>query len=94
MYALSYTNRFEKDLKLVKKRSIKDFNLCLQFLKHELSRKGAAGLPRKYKAHKLTGNYKDNWECHIKPDLLVIWIEVTDDMEIKLVRLGTHSDLF
>ena len=72
MYTLSYTNRFEKDLKLVKKRSINDFNRCLEFLKHELSQKGAVGLPRKYKAHKLTGNYRDNWECHIKPDLLVM----------------------
>jgi len=94
MYTLSYTNRFEKDLKLIKKRSIKDFNLCQEFLKHELSLKGAVNLPRKYKAHKLSGNYQDNWECHIKPDLLIIWIEVTDEMEIKLVRIGTHSDLF
>jgi len=53
MYTFSYTNRFEKDLKLLKKRSIKDFNLCAEFLKLELSKKGAAGLPRKYKAHKI-----------------------------------------
>ena len=94
MYALSYTNRFEKDLKLLKKQSINDFNLCLRFLKDELSQKGAAGLPHKYKTHKLNGIYKDNWECHIKPDLLIIWIEISNEMEIKLVRIGTHADLF
>jgi len=94
MFILSYTSQFERDLKLIKKRSVKDLNLCLAFLKNELRCKGAVGLPRKYKAHKLTGNYKNNWECHIKPDLLIIWIEVTDDMEIKLIRIGTHSDLF
>lgn len=27
-------------------------------------------LPLKYKPHKLTGNHKGQWECHIKPDWL------------------------
>lgn len=94
MFSLSYTSQFEKDLKLIKKRSVKDLNLCLNFLKNELRYTGVGGLPRKYKAHKLTGNYKEHWECHIKPNLLIIWIEVTDNMEIKLIRIGTHSDLF
>ncbi|WP_197739831.1 type II toxin-antitoxin system mRNA interferase toxin, RelE/StbE family [Pedobacter sp. BS3] len=55
---------------------------------------GSKGLDRKYKVHKLSGNYKDNWECHIKSDLLIIWIEISNDNTIKLVRLGSHSDLF
>ena len=81
-------------MKLIKKQSIDDLSRYLDFLlKYELSQKGTAELPRKYKAHQLNGNYKDNWECHIKLDLLVVWIEVTD-MEIKFVRLGTRSDLF
>ena len=41
MYTLSFTNRFEKDLKLIKKRSAKDFQLIYDFLKTELSIKGA-----------------------------------------------------
>lgn len=53
MYSLSFTNRFEKDLKLIKKRS-----------------------------------------CHIKGVLLIIWLEVTIDNEIILVRVGSHADLF
>jgi len=94
MYALSFTNRFEKDLKLIKKRSVKDINLIHDFLKNELAIKGAVGLPEKFRAHKLSGNYKDNWECHVKGDLLVIWIEITAEKEIILVRAGSHSDLF
>ena len=46
------------------------------------------------KAHKLVGEYKDNWECHIKPDLLIIWIQIESPNIIKLVRIGSHSDLF
>jgi len=94
MYVLSFTNRFERDLKLIKKRHSKDLSLIQDFLKDELATKGAAGLPAKFRAHKLSGNYKDNWECHVKPDLLIIWIEVTGENEIILVRAGSHSDLF
>lgn len=94
MYTLSFTSKFEKDLKLIKKRSLKDLNLIHDFLKNELVIKGAEGLPKKFRAHKLSGNYNDNWECHIKGDLLIIWLEITKDNEIILVRVGSHSDLF
>lgn len=94
MYKVDYTNKFLKDLKLIKKRSAKDFSLVTNFIENELAVNGAKGLNKKYKAHKLSGNYKDNWECHIKGDLLVIWMEITLEMEIKLIRLGSHSDLF
>ena len=94
MFKLSSTNKFEKDLKRIKKRSIKDFELIRDFLIENLSVTGAKGLPKKYLVHKLTGNYKDNWECHIKPDLLIIWIEISSENEITLIRIGSHADLF
>jgi mRNA interferase YafQ len=94
MYTLSFTNRFEKDLKLIKRRSLKDLGLIHDFLKNELAKKGAMGLPPKFRAHKLSGNYEDNWECHVKGDLLIIWIEITRENQITLVRAGSHSDLF
>jgi mRNA interferase YafQ len=94
MYTLSFTGRFERDLKLIKKRSLTDLSLIRDFLKKELAVKGAACLPSKFRAHKLSGNYKDNWECHVKGDLLGICIEITGENEIILVRAGSHSDLF
>jgi len=48
-------------------------------------------IPKQYKPHMLTGNYSDNMECHIENDFLLIWI---DKDIIKLVRLGSHSELF
>ena len=30
-------------------------------------------LPAQYKPHKLTGSYKDHWECHIKSNWLLVW---------------------
>jgi mRNA interferase YafQ len=50
-------------------------------------------IPMEYKPHKLTGNYAGFMECHIENDLLLIWIDETTDT-IKLVRLGTHHELF
>ncbi|MFI5158944.1 MAG: type II toxin-antitoxin system mRNA interferase toxin, RelE/StbE family, partial [Sphingobacteriales bacterium] len=59
-----------------------------------LEKDGASGINKKYHPHKLSCNYKDNWEAHIKPDVLIIWFEITNEDEIILVRAGSHSDLF
>ena len=31
-------------------------------------------VPEKHLPHKLKGKYNENWECHIQPDWLLIWI--------------------
>lgn len=49
-------------------------------------------LPQKYKDHELIGNHKGFRECHIKPDLLLIYQK--DDEYLSLARLGSHSELF
>lgn len=92
MYQLDYTTKFKKDLKKIK-RNTKDFDAAVNVLKI-LSVDGAEGIPKKMKPHKLKGNYQDNWECHIKPDLLIIWIQIESPNIIKLIRIGSHSDLF
>ena len=49
-------------------------------------------LPRKYKDHSLKGNLRDYRECHIKPDLLLVY-KINGDI-LELVDIGTHSYLF
>ena len=49
-------------------------------------------LIEKYKDHQLSGNMKDLRECHIKPDLLLIYL--IEDNTLKLVDIGSHSELF
>ncbi|GAB3929829.1 type II toxin-antitoxin system YafQ family toxin [Mucilaginibacter myungsuensis] len=39
---------------------------------------GADGIDKKHRPHKLSGSYNDNWEAHIKPDLLIIWFEINE----------------
>ncbi|WP_353888767.1 type II toxin-antitoxin system YafQ family toxin [uncultured Psychrobacter sp.] len=49
-------------------------------------------IPKKYKDHALTGNYKGFRDCHIKPDLVLIYRVQSDTVD--LVRLGSHSAVF
>ncbi|PVW15144.1 type II toxin-antitoxin system RelE/ParE family toxin [Marixanthomonas spongiae] len=93
MYTLIRTTKFKKDLKKVFKRNASDFETARKVL-HILEDSGINGIPQHMKPHKLKGNYKDNWECHIKPDLLIIWFQIEAPKTIKLIRIGTHSDLF
>ncbi len=90
MYSISYSNSFKKDSRRCKKRNY-EFGL-LKTVLLELVEKGK--LHAKYKPHKLSGDYKGFWECHIKPDWLLIWEQDDTEKKIKLTRTGTHSDLF
>ena len=49
-------------------------------------------LPSKYKLHKLRGPYSGFLECHVKPDLLMIFR--LENSSVYLLRLGSHSELF
>jgi mRNA interferase YafQ len=46
----------------------------------------------KNREHKLSGNLKNFWECHIEPDWLLIY-KITS-LEAVFIRTGSHSDLF
>ncbi len=50
-------------------------------------------LPEKNRDHDLTGNWVDYRECHLKPDLLLIYKKVDSEV-LRLARLGSHSELF
>lgn len=93
MFSVNITGNFKKDLKTLKKHSSNDFEVVRNFVKN-LSETGFDGIDKKHKPHKLKGNYSRHNECHILPDLLLIWMEDKTSMTITLVRTGTHSDLF
>lgn len=93
MYELIYTTKFKKDLKRVARRNLKDLELSKEVI-ITLHHQGREGISLFMKPHQLKGNYQKYWECHIKPDLLIIWFQVEDPKTIKLIRIGTHADLF
>ena len=49
-------------------------------------------LPEKYCDHALTGQWKEFRDCHIRPDLLLIYAKPNIEI-LRLIRLGSHSEL-
>ena len=88
MLAAVTTKRFEKDVKLARKRG-KNLNKLYTLMDLLLEEKK---LPTKNFDHALTGNYNNRRECHIEPDWLLIYKPTFK--EITFERTGTHSDLF
>jgi mRNA interferase YafQ len=90
MYNIEYTGSFKRDFKLALKRGYRE-----QLIQNIIILL-ADGTPllAKNKPHKLTGEYKDCWECHIQPDWLLIWQININTNTLILIRTGTHSDLF
>ena len=90
MYQVIASNQFGKDYKKCTKR-----NLPIELLDEiVLTISENKRLPANYRLHKLAGQYRNCWECHILPDWLLIWQVDERNKIIQLVRTGTHSDLF
>jgi mRNA interferase YafQ len=49
-------------------------------------------LADKHRDHALSGDWADHRDCHIKPDLVLIY-RIPDTDTLQLVRLGSHSEL-
>ena len=91
MLEIFESSAFKKDRKRESKNSHnKDID---QRIVEDLSliSKGVV-LPSKYRLHKLRGPYSGFLECHVKPDLLMIFR--LEDNSVYLLRLGSHSELF
>lgn len=92
MLESKYEKQFKKDLKLAKKRGYK-MELLSEVVEYLIAEKE---LPSKYRDHQLVDDrrYKNVRECHIEPDWLLVY-RVEKEIELlRLVRTGTHSDLF
>ena len=89
-YKVTTSKQFEKEVKLCSKRGY-DMESLRAVIKI-LTEKGV--LPKEYKPHKLKGDFKGTIECHIAADWLLIYEKAEEIKLIRLVRTGTHSDLF
>ncbi len=49
-------------------------------------------LERRHHDHALSGEWRDYRDCHLKPDLLLIYQKSGADV-LRLVRLGSHAEL-
>ncbi len=92
MLTISRTSRFKRDFKRIEAghhgkeldRIFADVFALLVFGKI---------LPPRYRDHSLLGDYEDCRECHLKPDLLLIY-RILDGKILQLTRLDSYSELF
>lgn len=89
MKILKLTSRFKKDLKRIQNnpRRLNNVETVLRLLRD------TGKVPLQYKPHLLTGNYAGCMECHVENDYLLIWIDESEQI-IKLLRLGSHAEVF
>lgn len=91
MRRIEHTKAFKRDYKRVKSTSRhKDIDITLPEILCLLAEDVA--LPLKYFGHSLSGDWKDHRDCHIKPDLILIYRKPNKEV-LQLVRLGSHSQL-
>ncbi|WP_428769500.1 type II toxin-antitoxin system YafQ family toxin [Treponema sp. HNW] len=88
-YRFDYTSKFKKDYRKLSKQSIIDEvdTVIKKLLDGET-------LEKKYHDHALVGNYKGCRDCHIRPDLVLIYKKEDDILVLTALRLGSHSELF
>ncbi len=90
MRTIEYASAFKRDYKKIKANPRhRDIDLLLPLILKLLL--DDLPLPQKNHDHSLTNNWKDFRECHIKPDLLLIYQKM--DNTLRLARLGSHSEL-
>jgi len=91
MRRIEHTKAFKRDYKRVNATSRhKNIDKILPKILYLLAEDVA--LPLKYFDHSLSGDWKDHRDCHIKPDLILIYRKPNKEV-LQLVRLGLHSEL-
>ena len=89
MYLIEQSSKFKKDLKRYAhdKKKLIALNTVIKFLEVD------GTVPEEFYPHPLKGDYTGAMECHIQNDFLLIWVD-KEVHTVKLVRLGSHSELF
>ena len=91
MREVRYTRRFKRDYKREKSgQHSKSLDVSLMKIVNLLATDKP--LPRRNFDHPLSGEWSDCRDCHIKPDLVLIYRKHDED-HLDLVRVGSHSEL-
>ena len=90
MLSRVFTKQFSRDLKLAVRRgkSLEKIASVIDLLCSQ------APLPPSLHDHPLSGNYAGFRDCHVEPDLVLIYRIEKNQLQLVCIRLGTHSDLF
>ena len=89
-YAIEYTAQFKRDFKRISRQK-RDAERLLEALR--LLAEGET-LAESFRDHSLGGGYHGHRECHIRPDLLLIYRIDEGILTLTAVRTGSHAELF
>ena len=90
-YTVHFSSRFKKSLKRIKQHP----GFKRNRLKKAIQILSEGGdLPDNYRDHQLTGNLKKFRECHLAPDILLVYQIEERVLILTLVNVGNHSQLF
>ena len=91
MRRIRRTAAFKRDYRREKKgRFAKTLDLEVKNVVTDLA--ADRPLAQRHHDHALTGQWKDHRDCHVRPDLVLIYRKPDTD-HLDLVRLGSHSEL-
>ncbi len=85
------TKEYEKSLK----KYLKNKKFSLSKLESVIVKlQNQTPLDKQFQDHSLKGKLAHMRECHIYPDILLVYEVVEKELILILVRLGSHSELF
>lgn len=87
MMKIEFAKSFKKSYKKISAENKEIFKAVLKKLANNEI------LEPKYKDHYLVGKYKGFKECHLKPDLLLIYKVEKEKLTLYCVNIGSHSEL-
>ena len=87
IFKIVKSKSFKKDFKKLSNDEKSDtLNIILKLAKGE-------PLEEKYKDHQMVGELKSFRDCHVRPDLILIYKYNDIEVELYLLRIGSHSKL-
>ena len=91
MYTIKYGKSFRREYKKIRRsdpRAVHKLSRVLSLL--------LAGNPldARYRPHRLRGEFRECTECHLCPDVLLIYHADEKEKIVYLLRVGSHSELF
>ena len=87
-YRFAFTSKFKKEYRKLSAKNMEDVDKIIQRLLN------GEKLEEKYHDHQLSGTLKNFRDCHIHPDLVLIYKIEEDILLLTAVNIGSHSNLF
>ncbi len=91
MYVKYYSRRFERSVKKI----VRSGQVSRELIEIVIADLAAGNqLEEKYRDHALTGEMTGHRECHIKPNLLLLYRIDNNRLILLIMDIGSHSQLF